>query len=140
MTDDVFDDLIDRNCLQIVAVHASGPGGQHVNKVSTAIQLRFHIDQAEGLSPPVKARLKRLAGRRLTGDGVLVIDARRHRSQAQNRREALDRLQQLISDAFREPKKRRPTGPGRAARERRLSAKRHRSRLKRLRGGVDPDA
>ena len=101
-------------------VRSSGPGGQNVNKVATAVQLRFDVLHSPSLPEEVRDRLVRLAGSRMTGDGVLVIEARRHRSQEQNRRDARQRLFELIRQAAARPKKRRPTKPSRAARQRRL--------------------
>jgi ribosome-associated protein len=117
-------------------VRASGPGGQNVNKVATAAQLRFDLAGTESLAPEVKRRLRSLAGRRVTADGALIIMARNQRTQEGNRREALERLAELVRRAWVAPKTRKATRPTRAARERRLEVKTQRRATKRLRGRV----
>ena len=122
--------------LEFKFVRAAGPGGQNVNKLATAAQLRFDLAGTQALSAPVKARLRGLAGRRLGADGALLINARNHRTQEGNRREALARLHDLIARASIEPKTRRATRPTAASQRRRMDRKTQHQRIKRLRGRV----
>ena len=115
-------------------VQASGPGGQNVNKVATAVRLRFDVRRSPSLPEDARARLAQLAGRRLTQEGVLVITAQRHRTQGRNRQDAMERLIELIRRAAEPPRPRRPTRPTSGGRRRRLEAKERRSAIKRLRG------
>jgi len=116
---------------------SSGPGGQNVNKVSTAVELRFEADRSPNLPGPVKARLRRLAGRKWTKEGAIVIFAEETRSQARNREIARERLADLIRAALVKPKRRVPTKPTRGSKERRLKAKKVRGEVKKLRGKLE---
>jgi ribosome-associated protein len=120
---------IDERELDERFVRASGPGGQNVNKVSTAVELRFHVSEST-LPDDVKERLVTLAGSKMTADGVLLIDSREHRTQSMNREAAVARLVALIQLAAKRPKTRRKTRPGKGARERRLESKKRRSDIK----------
>lgn len=127
---------IDDTDIKWAFIRASGPGGQHVNKTATAVQLRLDVDQNPNLPPDVRHRLKQIAGKRMTLDGALVIEARRFRSQSRNREDALTRMTEMIRKAARPSVPRKKTRPSRMARLRRLEAKRRRSRLKQQRRSV----
>jgi len=122
--------------LSVAFIRSAGPGGQNVNKVASAVQLRFGLDRSAALRDDVKARLRVLAGQRLTDAGEILIVARSHRSQEQNRREAEERLCDLVRRALIAPKKRHATKPTRASKERRLEGKARSQRTKRMRGKV----
>src|SRR5437879_5412953 len=124
---------IDESELEERFIRASGPGGQNVNKLASAVQLRFDVRGSPSLPHDVRVRLERLAGRRLTREGVLVIAAQRHRTQERNRQDALDRLIELIRRAAVAPRPRRATRPSAGARERRLQSKKRRGSIKDLR-------
>jgi ribosome-associated protein len=127
---------INESELEMDFIRSSGPGGQNVNKVATAVQLRFDI-QGSSLPPDVKQRLIRLAGKRTAGEGVLLIEARRFRTQEQNREDAIQRFRGLVRRALVAPKARRKTQPTQAAREERLKEKKKRGETKRIRQSKD---
>jgi len=128
--------VIPERDLSLAFVRASGPGGQNVNKLATAVQLRFDLAGTTALAERVKQRARALAGRRLTEDGAILIVARNHRTQERNRAEALERLSELLRRALIEPRQRVATRPTRAGRERRLATKAHTRGRKQLRGRV----
>ena len=125
---------IDEREIEESFIRSSGPGGQNVNKLATAVQLRFDVRRSPALPDDVRQRLERLAGRRLTREGVLVITAQQYRTQERNRQDALERLIALIKEAAVRPVPRRPTRPTAGSRKRRLDGKRRRSAIKGLRG------
>lgn len=131
---------LDENEVQLHFVRSSGPGGQNVNKVATAVQLRFDVGNSPSLPGDVRTRLIRIAGRRITQEGILIIEARQHRTQERNREDAIERLKELIRLATQKPKPRKKTKPTKAAKERRIESKKQRGKTKQLRrSSVDTD-
>jgi ribosome-associated protein len=124
---------LDESEVQLHFVRASGPGGQNENKVSTAVQLRFDVGNSPSLPGDVRTRLIRMAGRRITQDGILLIEARQHRTQERNREDAIERLVGLIRKAAEKPKPRKKTRPSLAAKERRIESKKQRGKIKQMR-------
>ena len=127
---------IDKKEIKLQFIKASGPGGQNVNKLATAVQLRFDVKNSPSFPDDVRTRLVRLAGRRITENGVLIIEAKRFRKQEQNRQDAIDRLIKLIRKATEKPKARIKTKPTLASKKRILAAKQHRRRIKKMRRSV----
>jgi ribosome-associated protein len=133
------DIVIDESELQWEFVRSGGPGGQNVNKVATAVQLRFDVEGSQSLTQEIKERITRIAGRRMTSDGTLLIKAQRFRSQERNRVDALERLQEIIAEALRKPKRRIRTRPTASSRMQRLESKRKRAAKKGLRHAASPE-
>ena len=130
---------IDKKEISLEFVKSSGPGGQKVNKASSAVQLRFDVANSPSLPEAVRQRLTKLAGSRINESGILIIDARRFRTQTQNRQDAIDRLVELIREASKKPKPRKKTRPSKAAKERRLKEKKRQSEKKRTRRTISRD-
>jgi ribosome-associated protein len=130
---------IDESEIRESFVRSTGPGGQHVNKVSTAVQLRFDVARTRSMSAAIRRRLMDIAGNRISGDGILIINAQRFRSREQNRKDAIDRLAALIRQAAVKRRRRLPTRPSASSGRRRLATKRHRSDLKRRRRPPGPE-
>jgi ribosome-associated protein len=131
--------VLEENELQWDFVRSGGPGGQNVNKVATAVQLKFDVHASKNLPPGVKERLARIAGKRMTAEGVLLIKAQRFRTQERNREDALHRLRELISEALKKPRKRIRTKPTAASRMQRLESKKKSSAKKGMRHAVSPE-
>jgi len=137
ITDSIY---INKSEVKESFIRSSGPGGQHVNKVATAVQLRFNAKNSGNISAKVYKRLRAIAGSKLTEDGNLIIVSREHRSQSQNRRVALDKLISLLQQAAKKPKRRKKTRPSQASVEKRLRNKRLQSEKKKSRRNIDPSA
>ena len=137
ITDSIY---INESELKESFIRSSGPGGQHVNKVATAVQLRFNAKNSRDISEEVYNRLRTIAGSRLTEDGNLIIESREYRSQSQNRQVALEKLISLLQQAAKKPKRRTPTRPSQASVEKRLRNKRLQSEKKKSRRNIDPSA